>query len=95
MSIFDGYKVPDGEWAYICLHFMAAIERYKDNKKLNVLVICATGYGSGQMLSIRLKKEFGQHINIVDVIGYYEITNEKLNGIDFKVKPIIEFLQCV
>ena len=88
MSIFDGYKVPDGEWAYICLHFMAAIERYKDNKKLNVLVICATGYGSGQMLSIRLKKEFGQHINIVDVIGYYEITDEILKDVDLIISSI-------
>lgn len=88
MSILRDYNVSDSEWAYICLHFMAAIERYKDNKKLNVLVICATGYGSGQMLSIRLKKEFGQHINIVDVVGYYEITDEKLNGIDLIISSI-------
>ncbi|WP_244833555.1 BglG family transcription antiterminator [Clostridium sp. BJN0001] len=88
LSILKDYKVSDSEWAYICLHFMAAIERYKDNKKLNILVICATGYGSGQMLSIRLKKEFGQHINIVDVIGYYEINDEKLNGIDLIISSI-------
>lgn len=88
MSILKDYNVSDSEWAYICLHFMASIERYKINKKLNVLVICATGYGSGQMLSIRLKKEFGQHINIVDVVGYYEITDEKLNGIDFIISSI-------
>lgn len=88
MSFVKDYKVSDSEWAYICLHFMAAIERYKDNEKLNVLVICATGYGSGQMLSVRLKKEFGQHINIVDVIGYYEINDEKLNGIDMIISSI-------
>jgi len=88
MSFLKDYKVSDSEWAYICLHFMAAIERYKDNEKLNVLVICATGYGSGQMLSVRLKKEFGQHINIVDVIGYYEINDEKLNGIDIIISSI-------
>lgn len=88
MTIFQGYEMPDGEWAYICLHFMAAIERYKDNKKLNVLVICATGYGSGQMLSIRLKKEFGKHINIIDVIGYYEINDEILRGIDLIISSI-------
>lgn len=88
MTIFKGYEIPDSEWAYICLHFMAAIERYKDNKKLNVLVICATGYGSGQMLNIRLKKEFGQHINIVDVIGYYEITDKILKDIDLIISSI-------
>lgn len=88
MSILKNYEISDSEYAYICLHFMAAIERYKDNKKLNVLVICATGYGSGQMLSIRLKKEFGQHMNIVDVIGYYEITDERLRGIDLIISSI-------
>ena len=88
MTIFKGYEVSESEWAYICLHFMAAIERYKDNKKLNVLVICATGYGSSQMLSIRLKKEFGQHINIVDVIGYYEITDEILKDVDLIISSI-------
>ncbi|MDD6770902.1 BglG family transcription antiterminator [Inconstantimicrobium porci] len=88
MSIFKNYNVSDGEWAYICLHFMAAIERFRNTKKFNVLVICATGYGSSQMLNVRLKKEFGQHINVVDVIGYYEITNEKLKGIDLIVSTI-------
>lgn len=88
MPILNNYKVSDSEWAYISLHFMAAIERCKDNKKLNVLVICATGYGSGQMLKIRLKKEFGQNINIIDVIGYYEITDEILKGIDLIISSI-------
>lgn len=88
MPILKGYNISDSEWAYIYLHFMAAIERCKDNKKFNVLVICATGYGSSQMLSIRLKKEFGKHINIVDIIGYYEITDQKLEGIDFIISSI-------
>ena len=88
MSILKKYNVSDSEWAYICLHFMAAIERYRNTKKFNVLVICATGYGSSQMLNVRLKKEFGQHINVADVIGYYEITNEKLKGIDLIVSTI-------
>lgn len=88
MSILSEYKVSDSEWAYISLHFMASIERFKDNKKLNVLVICATGYGSGQMLKMRLKKEFGQNINIIDVIGYYEITDEILKGIDLIISSI-------
>lgn len=88
MSIFKNHEVSDSEWAYICLHFMVAIERYKESKKLNVLVICATGYGSGQVLSIRLKKEFGQNINIKAVIGYYEINDEILRDVDFIISAI-------
>lgn len=47
MLFLKDYKVFDSEWVYICLYFMVVIERYKDNEKLNVLVICVIGYGSG------------------------------------------------
>lgn len=88
IAILKEYKVSDSEWAYICLQLMVAIEKIREDKKINVLVICATGYGSGQMLCLRLKKEFGQYINVVDVIGYYEITDEILQGIDLIISSI-------
>ena len=67
---------------------MAAKERYKEQRKYNVLVICATGYGSAQMLKSRIENELGNLILIADVIGYYEINDEKLKGIDFIISSI-------
>lgn len=88
MSTFSAYTLTPNEIAYIALHFMAAKERYKEQRKYNVLVICATGYGSAQMLKSRIENELGNLVSITDVIGYYEINDEKLKGIDFIVSSI-------
>lgn len=88
MPTFQSFSLTPNEIAYIALHFMAAKERYKEQRKYNVLVICATGYGSAQMLKSRIENELGNLILITDVIGYYEINDEKLKGIDFIVSSI-------
>ncbi|AAM79612.1 TPA: BglG family transcription antiterminator [Streptococcus pyogenes] len=80
--------VSDDEWAYISLHLMAAIERYSNRHKLRVLVVCATGYGSAMMLKNRLEKEFEGRLRIVDVISYYEITEERLKTVDLIISSI-------
>ncbi|MGT2934937.1 BglG family transcription antiterminator [Streptococcus castoreus] len=85
---FNAYHLSDDEWAYISLHLMAAIERYSNRHKLRVLVVCATGYGSAMMLKNRLEKEFEGRIHIVDVISYYEITEERLKTIDLIISSI-------
>ena len=78
MPTFSPYTLSPNEIAYIALHFMAAKERYKEQRKYNVLVICATGYGSAQMLKSRIENELGNLVSITDVIGYYEINDEKV-----------------
>lgn len=88
MPTFQSCSLPPNEIAYIALHFMAAKERYKEQRKYNVLVICATGYGSAQMLKSRIENELGNLISITDVIGYYEINDEKLKGVDFILSSI-------
>ncbi|HER1309503.1 TPA: BglG family transcription antiterminator [Streptococcus pyogenes] len=80
--------VSDDEWAYISLHLIAAIERYSNRHKLRVLVVCATGYGSAMMLKNRLEKEFEGRLRIVDVISYYEITEERLKTVDLIISSI-------
>ncbi|MET3558505.1 lichenan operon transcriptional antiterminator [Streptococcus rupicaprae] len=88
MPTFATYGLSEDEIAYVALHFMAAQERFKESRKYNVLVICATGYGSAQMLRSRIENELRQYVHIVDVIGYYEITDQKLQGIDFIISSI-------
>ncbi|MCS4488341.1 BglG family transcription antiterminator [Streptococcus sciuri] len=88
MPTFNTFTLSDNEIAYIALHFMAAKERKKRKSKFNILVICATGYGSAQMLKSRISNELGNLVHIVDVIGYYEMTDEKLHGIDFIISSI-------
>ncbi|CYV72541.1 BglG family transcription antiterminator [Streptococcus suis] len=88
LSVFQSYTLSDSEIAYVTLHLMASLERQKEKHKLNVLVICATGYGSAQMLKNRIKNELGQQVSISDVIGYYDLDNQKLQGIDVIMSTI-------
>ncbi|AGU78319.1 BglG family transcription antiterminator [Streptococcus intermedius] len=88
MPIFSKENLSDDEVAYVALHFMAALERLKEKQKFNILVICATGYGSAQMLKNRIDNELGNLVHIVDVIGYYELDDERLKGIDFIISSI-------
>lgn len=88
MPIFSKENLSDDEVSYIALHFMAALERLKEKQKFNILVICATGYGSAQMLKNRIDNELGNLVHIVDVIGYYELSDERLKNIDFIISSI-------
>ena len=88
MIFFSDVKLTDDEVAYVSLHFMAALERYKENTKFNVLAICATGFGAAQMLKNRLETEFNHRIHVVDVVGFYELTKDKLENIDFIVSAV-------
>ena len=88
MPLIQSYQVSIDEWAYILLHVLASIERHSHQRKKKALVICATGYGSAQMLKNRLENEFGNQLDIVDVIGYYEITEELLQSADIILSSI-------
>ncbi|MCC5896088.1 MAG: PRD domain-containing protein [Alkalibacterium sp.] len=88
MPELKAFTVTEDEWAYISLHIIAALERNSRSEKLRTLVICATGIGSSQMLKVRLENELGSKLDIVNVISYYEITDEMLHDIDLIVSSI-------
>lgn len=88
MPIFSNFVISDDEVAYVALHFMAAMERLKEKQKYRILVICATGYGSAQLLRNRIERELGNTVHIEDVIGYYDLNDERLRNIDFIISSI-------
>lgn len=88
MPVFQTFQVTESEWAYLTIHLTAAVERYFNEQKAQVLVICATGLGSSQMLKTRLEHELGSKISIQKVISYYEISDEELEEIDLIISSI-------
>ncbi len=82
------YDVSEDEWAYLTIHFLAALDRQQETKKLQVLVICATGFGSSQLLKNRLMKKFSNSIHIVNETGYYDMNDELLEGIDLIISSV-------
>lgn len=82
------YDINDDEWGYLALHFLASIEKLKNDQKIKVLIICATGMGSAQLLKNRIEREFEDKLNIVATVGYYETNNDILNEADFIISSI-------
>lgn len=88
MPCLRRYDIDDDEWAYLALHIMAALERQKEKRKLQVLVVCATGYGSSQLLKSRLMKHFSDSLHIVTETGYYEMSDDILQGSDLIISSV-------
>lgn len=88
MPALKNYTINEDEWAYLALHLMAALEKERATHKLHALIICATGYGSAQLLKNRVISEFGKNITVVNVKGYYEINETTLKGIDLIISSI-------
>lgn len=88
MPLLQSYEINNHEWAYITLHMLASVERFKQSQRLRIVVICSTGMGSAQMLRNRLENEFGRNIQIVDVISYYQLNDERLEEVDLIISTI-------
>ncbi|KAA8367915.1 BglG family transcription antiterminator [Leuconostoc carnosum] len=82
------FEISDDEIAYLALHLMATAEKYRDLNKPRVLIICATGYGSAQLLNNRVEKEFDNDFNIVGIKGYYEVNDAVLKDVDLIISAI-------
>lgn len=73
--------INEDEICYIALHFESYIERKKNNgmKKVTVVIVCSTGYGTAAFLKQRLKIELGFDIAIIKSISVDELMK---NGVE-------------
>lgn len=78
----------DDEIAYVMLHFCTAIKRdIRQIKPLRVLVVCATGIGTAELLSLGLKENF--NFEIVDKLAKHQLKDEKyLNDVDLIISTV-------
>lgn len=88
MPTLSKKTISQDEWAYLTLHFMVAIEKAKDKQPIKVLVVCATGIGSAQLLKTRIEKTFGQTIHIVGLHGYFDLNQAALKAVDVIISSI-------
>lgn len=88
MALLKNFQLSEDEWAYITLHIIASIEKQMVKSRLKVIVVCASGYGSAQILKVRLQNALGNMINIIDVLSYYELSNSKFQDADFIISSI-------
>jgi lichenan operon transcriptional antiterminator len=72
--------IKDDEIGYFALHFALAFERktHGANKK-NILVVCATGRGSAELLSYKLNMEFTSYIDQIKTCDVMNVANQNLD----------------
>ncbi|MBR8660867.1 PRD domain-containing protein [Brevibacillus sp. NL20B1] len=68
----SGICLLDADIAYIVLHFQAAWDRWMEQKKVNVLVVCGTGRGTARFLKTQLEAEL-KGLRVVGLCGSLEV----------------------
>lgn len=84
-----GFKMSDSEIGYVSLHFELAIERYKKRgSKKNVIIICASGLGSSQILQYKIRNKFKDYINYIYVTQLYALKDVDQAEFDFILSTV-------
>lgn len=88
-------KIDENEIGYIALHIGAAIERRNLNSgPKRCLIVCASGFGTAQLIYYRVKTQFRQSLDVVGITELYKLKAYNLNNVDLIISsvPIIENL---
>lgn len=68
-----GIQFPEEEIAYLTIHFKAALERIKEEKKeYKAVITCDYGIGVSSFLEAKINRSFPE-LNIVDLVNYEEL----------------------
>lgn len=82
--------VNEDEIGYLALHIEVAQERLKKVKShvSRCLIVCASGRGSAQLLSYKLKDRFGEDLDVLGTTEYYNLNYHCLENVDFIISTI-------
>lgn len=79
----------DDEVGYIAFAFALALERKKTQiVKKNILLVCASGRGSAQLLLYQYKKSFGAYINRLEACDVCNLYKVDFSDIDYLITTV-------
>lgn len=84
-----GLIVNEAEIGYMAIHFALALERQKQiHTKRNIIIVCASGMGSSQLLLYRIKQRFGHYIEQMKVVPLYELQHFDQQTFDYIISTV-------
>lgn len=85
-----GYVLLEAEMGYLALHFALAIERAQKSTytKKNILIVCASGAGSSQILLYKIKQRFHDYLDKIQVSELYKLKTIDQKEFDFILSTI-------
>jgi mannitol operon transcriptional antiterminator len=81
-----GKEIPDSEIALFTLHFLASLERNKENERKKVILICGGGYGTSMLVAGQIKQNY--NLEIIDTISYMQFLDYDISNIDLVITTL-------
>ena len=90
-----GRELSDDEISYLTLHINLALERMKNGpEKKRLLIICATGAGTSQLLKYEYGRRFKNYVSSIKVADPSRVTPKDLEEADYILTTISLSLPC-
>jgi len=84
-----GLHVNENELGYMALHLALAYERKEQSiHKKNIIIICASGAGSSQILLYKIRQRFHDYLDKIYVTSLYELEETDQKEYDFILSTI-------
>lgn len=82
-------QISESEIGYLALHFEMALNRIETDKgKLNVILVCNSGLTSSQLIKYKLMQNFGNQIQITEIIELYNIDKANIDQSDLIISTV-------
>lgn len=82
-------QISESEVGYLALHFEMALNRIENEKeKLKVILVCNSGLTSSQLIKYKLIQNFGNQIEITEIIELYNIHRAQLEHSDLIISTV-------
>lgn len=75
--------IPEDEIGYLALHINLSLKKQKDKKETSVLIICAGGIGTSELLKYQIVNSFGNRIKQADVYDLSQVNEDLANQYDY------------
>ena len=77
-------KISEDEIGYLALSIALALEQQKAPiEKKNILLVCASGKASSQLLMHKFKQEFSEYIESIKVCNIYDLSQYDFSEVDY------------
>lgn len=80
-------NVDEAEVGYLAIHFLYGLDKEIESEKQKVLIVCASGLGTSQLLESKVRKEFE---NTLEIVGVYSFKEYEQSGTmcDFVISTV-------
>ncbi|MBC1778897.1 BglG family transcription antiterminator [Listeria booriae] len=82
-----GAEVNEAEAGYLAIHLLYAMDKAEAGAKKRVLIVCASGLGTSQLLESKVRRAFAEQLDIIGVQSFYAYENEP-RACDFVIATV-------